>query len=53
MFRTGFLTNCPRCGYIAEARIEGGIIVKLRCNLCGYQGEVPASPDIKKRPWRV
>jgi uncharacterized protein (DUF983 family) len=53
MFQTGFLTNCPRCGYIAEAWTEGGIIVKVKCHLCGFQGELPASSDLKKRPWRV
>jgi len=53
MFRTGVLNNCPRCGYIAEAWTEGGIIMKVRCHLCGYQGVFPASSDLKKRPWRV
>jgi hypothetical protein len=53
MSQTSFLSNCPKCGYIAEASIEDGIIVKIRCQMCGYQGELPASPDIEKRPWRV
>ena len=24
--------------------------MKVRCHLCGYQGMVPASPDLKRGP---
>lgn len=46
MFRTGLLTNCTRCGYIVEAWTEGGIAVKVKCRLCGFQGVIFASSDI-------
>ena len=26
---------------------------KVKCHLCGFQGELPANSDLKKRPWRV
>lgn len=52
MAQTNFLTNCPRCGYIAEAITEDGVLVRVRCKMCGYRGVLP-HPDLKDRPWRV
>lgn len=47
MAGTRFLTNCPRCGYVAEAWSEDGVFVSLRCKMCGYEGNVP-HPDLKE-----
>jgi Zn ribbon nucleic-acid-binding protein len=52
MAETHFLTNCPRCGYIAEAWTEDGVTVKIHCKMCGYEGTQP-HPDLKERPWKV
>lgn len=52
MSRTSFLTSCPRCGYTAEAWTDDGVVVHVRCRMCGYQGTLP-HPDLKDRPWRV
>ncbi|MDD4653248.1 MAG: hypothetical protein PHQ34_13595, partial [Methanothrix sp.] len=47
------LNNCPRCGNVAEAWTEdGGISVKIRCKMCGYEGCLP-HPDLKNGAWRV
>ncbi len=52
MAETRFLNNCPRCGYVAEAWTEDGVSVKIRCRMCGYEGELP-HPDLKNGAWRV
>ncbi|HPS90902.1 MAG TPA: hypothetical protein PKV33_01985 [Methanothrix sp.] len=49
---TRFLSNCPRCGYVAEARSEDGVFVQVRCKMCGYEGRMP-HPDLKNGAWRV
>jgi len=49
---TRFLSNCPRCGYVAEAWSEDGVSVKVRCKMCGYEGRLP-HPDLKNGAWRV
>lgn len=41
-----FLSNCPRCGYVAEAGSEDGVFVTVRCKMCGYEGQQP-HPDLK------
>lgn len=46
MSGTHFLTNCPRCGYIADARSLDGLNVLVCCKMCGYEGKVP-HPDVK------
>ena len=46
MAGTRFRTNCPRCGYVAEAWSEDGVFVSLRCKMCGYEGRLP-HPDLK------
>ena len=38
MAETCFLNNCPRCGYVAEACTEDGVVVRVRCKMCGYEG---------------
>jgi Zn ribbon nucleic-acid-binding protein len=45
-------TNCPRCGYVAEAWTEDGVTVKVCCKMCGYEGVQP-HPDLKNGAWRV
>ncbi len=52
MARTGFLINCPRCGYLAEAWTDDGVVAKVRCRMCGYEGTLP-HPDLKEGMWRV
>jgi hypothetical protein len=37
MARSSFLTNCPRCGYIAEAWTEDGVTAKIHYKMCGYE----------------
>ncbi len=46
MSTTRFLSNCPRCGYVAEAWTEDGVSVNVHCPMCGYQGRLP-HPDLK------
>jgi ribosomal protein S27AE len=52
MATTSFLTNCPRCGYVAEAWTEDGVNVRVRCKMCGYEGWLQ-HPDLKNGAWRV
>ncbi|MDM7940216.1 MAG: hypothetical protein QUS07_07735 [Methanothrix sp.] len=52
MAETRFLTNCPRCGCVAEAWTDDGVSAKVRCKMCGYEGTLP-HPDLKDGPWRV
>ena len=52
MAGTHFLTNCPRCGYVAEAWSLDGVTVKVCCRMCGYEGWLP-NPDLKNGTWRV
>jgi len=52
MSTTRFLSNCPRCGYVAEAWTEDGVFVNVRCPMCGYQGRLP-HPDLKDGAGRV
>ncbi|HOV51952.1 MAG: hypothetical protein A4E44_00428 [Methanosaeta sp. PtaB.Bin018] len=52
MAETRFLTNCPRCGCVAEAWTDDGVSVKVRCKMCGYEGTLP-HPDLKDGAWRV
>ncbi len=52
MAGTHFLTNCPRCGYVAEAWSLDGVTVKVCCRMCGHEGWLP-NPDLKQGPWRV
>ena len=52
MATTRFLTNCPRCGYVAEACTEDGVNVRVSCKMCGYKGWLP-HPDLKNGAWRV
>ena len=52
MAETCFLNNCPRCGYLAEACTEDGVVVRVRCKMCGYEGILP-HPDLKNGAWRV
>ncbi len=47
-----FLSNCPRCGYVAEAWTEDGVSVNVKCQMCGYYGRLP-HPDLKDGAWRV
>ena len=47
-----FLSNCPRCGYVAEAWSDDGVFVNVRCKMCGYEGGLP-HPDLKNGAWRV
>ena len=47
MAATRFLTSCPRCGYVAEAWSEDGVFVRLRCQMCGYEGR-QQHPDLKE-----
>ena len=47
-----FLSNCPRCGYVAEAWSEDGVFVTLRCKMCGYEGRLP-HPDLKDGLGRI
>jgi predicted RNA-binding Zn-ribbon protein involved in translation (DUF1610 family) len=49
---TKFLTSCPRCGYITKAQTDNGVVARVKCKMCGYQGNLPI-PDLKDRPWRV
>jgi len=48
---TRFLSNCPRCGYVAEAWTDDGVYVTVRCKMCGYEGH-PPHPDLKNGAWR-
>ncbi len=52
MAKTSFLVNCPRCGYPAEAWTDDGVVVKVCCRMCGYEGKLP-HPDLKDGAWRV
>lgn len=49
---THFLTNCPRCGYVANAQSIDGLTVKVCCKMCGYEGTIP-HPDLKDGVWRT